>query len=188
MRFRGKRIGQREIAIAIGTLVGIWLVGGFIIAGLGPVPEPPGLQPIVLKGGKVRGNRIATKSWSFDYTRARLSPDGTNGNIQGVRHGIILRKGKPYAELSAEDIEVNTQTLDFTAIGKVHIVRLHDPQKRSFDTDFANWINSIQTLTMPHPSYFHTGGATLKVAKITMNFKTGAVKLSGVSGNILVAH
>ena len=105
-----------------------------------------------------------------------------------MSHGIILRKGKPYAELSAEDIEVNTQTLDFTAIGKVHIVRLHDPQKRSFDTDFANWINSMQTLTMPHPSYFHTGKATLKVAKITMNFKTGAVELSGVSGNIVVAH
>ncbi|NNM92065.1 MAG: hypothetical protein HKL92_01850 [Candidatus Eremiobacteraeota bacterium] len=188
MKFRGKRIGSREIAIAVGIALGIWLVVGFIIAGLGPVPPPPGLQPIILKQGRVRGNRIATKSWSFDYQRARLSPDGTNGDIQGVRHGIILRKGKPYAELSAEDIDVNTQTLDFTAIGKVHIVRLHDPQKRSFDTDFANWINSVQTLTMPHPSYYHTGGATLKVAKITMNFKTGAVTLSGVSGNILVGH
>ena len=67
MKIRGKRIGRREIAIAIGVALGIWLVAGFIIAGLGPVPEPPGIQPIILKNGKVRGNRIATKSWSFDY-------------------------------------------------------------------------------------------------------------------------
>jgi len=149
MRIRGKRIGGREIAIAIAVALGIWLVAGFVIAGFVPVPAPPGLQPIVLKGGHVQGSKIATKSWSFEYKRAQLSPDGTTGIIEGISNGIVLRKGKPYARVSAESINVNTQTLDFTAIGKVHIERIKDPEKHSFDTDYAVWNNGLEELTMP---------------------------------------
>ena len=53
-----------------------------------------------------------TKSWTFDYTKAHLSPDGLTGSVDGVRDGVIFRKGKPYLRISAQHIQVDVQSLN----------------------------------------------------------------------------
>ncbi len=63
----------------------------------GNAAVPPGQLPIDLRGGHVLNNHITTKSWSFDYEHARLSPDGLSGTVNGVRNGVVFRKGKPYS-------------------------------------------------------------------------------------------
>ena len=184
---RNRRLWKR-IGIGAAVLAGIYVVVEVILAG-GGVPAPPPSQiPIDLRGGHVMNNHIATKSWSFDYDHARLAADGMSGTVDGVRNGVVFRKGKPYLRVSAQQVKLNVQTLDFTAVGKVHIERIDDPQHRSFDTDLVTWTNDAKMLRMDHPSYIHTGGQTLRIDGISVNFDDETIHLGKVSGRVDVHH
>lgn len=173
-------------ALIAGLLFGVWVVVEIVLAGGGTPPLPPNQSPIDLRGGHVLNNHIATKSWTFDYDHARLSPDGMSGSVDGVRNGIVFRKGKPYLRISAKHVQLNVQTLDFTAIGKVHIERIDDPEHRAFDTDLVTWTNDAKLLRMSHPSYVHSGGQTLRIDGITVNFDDNTIHLGKVSGGVEV--
>ncbi len=116
---RRKTIWWKRLALVAGLLFGVYVVVEIILAGGGAPPPPPNQAPIDLRGGHVLNNHIATKSWSFDYDHARLSSDGLSGSVDGVRNGIVFRKGKPYLRISAKHVQLNVQSLDFTAVGKV---------------------------------------------------------------------
>jgi hypothetical protein len=180
---RKKRFWKR-IAIGAGLLVLAWVVVEVVIAGRGTPPLPPGQTPIDLRGGHVLNNHISTKSWSFDYDHARLAPDGMSGSVENVRNGIVFRKGKPYLRISAKHVQLNIASLDFTAVGKVHIERIDDPLGRAFDTDLVTWTNDAKMLRMPHPSYIHSGGQTLTISSITVDFDDNTVHLGRVSGRV----
>ncbi len=180
------RFGWKQIAWIAGLALIVWVVTEVILAGRDTPPIPPASQSIDLRGGHVTGNRITTKSWTFDYTHAQLSPDGTVGTVDGVRNGIVFRKGKPHLRIAAEHISINTQTLDFTAIGKVHVERIDDPEKRSFDTDLVIWTNNAKLLRMDHPSYLHTGDQTLKLENVTINFDTEQIHFGKIGGSAVI--
>lgn len=172
--------------IVIAILFVVWIVVGIMLAGNNEQPPPPSSQQVTLHGGEVRGNRISTRSWSFDYKSAQMSPDGTVASVDGVRNGILYKNGKPYLSMSAEHVSVNTQSFDFTATGDVHITWLHpkDGVSKSFDTDLVQWTNATKMLELTHTSYFRTGNDTLKVASIEVNFTTGSIKLGKVEGAV----
>lgn len=161
-----------------------WVVFEVVLAGRDTPEIPPMSRGIDLRGGHISSNRITTKSWSFDYTHAQLSPDGTTGTVDGVRNGIVFKKGKPYLRVSAEHIGVNTQSLDFTAIGKVHVERVNDPEQRSFDTDLVIWTNNAKLVRMDHPSYVHTAGNTLRLDSVTINFDTDEIHFGKIGGGV----
>jgi len=167
--------------IAVAALA-VYVIVEVVLAGRGTPPLPSNQSGITLHGGHVQGNRISTKSWSFDYKSAQLSPDGTTGTVDGVRNGIVLRKGKPYLRVAAEHISIDTQSLNFTALGKVHVEIIDDPQRRSFDTDLVIWTNGAKMLRMDHPSYVHSGDQTLKLQNVAINFDSGEIHLGGISG------
>ena len=181
-----KKIAWKPVALVVGALLLVYVVVQIVLAGRGTPPLPTGQSGITLQGGHVQGHRYSTKSWSFDYTSAQLSPDGTTGSVDGVRDGIVLRKGKPYLRIAAEHISIDTQSLNFTAMGKVHVVVIDDPQGRSFDTDLVVWTNGTKLLRLDHPSYLHSGDQTLKVSNATINFGTDEIHLGGVSGGLVV--
>lgn len=183
---RAKR--WRQIGIGAGVLFMIYVVVEIVLAGRGTPPLPPGQMPIDLRGGHVMNNHIATKSWSFDYDHARLSPDGMSGSVDGVRNGIVFRKGKPYLKISARHIQLNIASLDFTAVGKVHIERINDPERRAFDTDLVTWTNDAKVLRMAHPSYVHSGNQVLKINSITVDFDDDSIHLGGINGGVDVTH
>jgi hypothetical protein len=180
---RNRRLWKR-IGIGAAVLAGIYVIVEILLAGGGAPPSPPSQIPIDLRGGHVMNNHIATKSWSFDYYHARLASDGMSGTVDGVRNGVVFRKGKPYLRVSAQHVKLNVQTLDFTAVGKVHIERIDDPQHRSFDTDLVTWTNDAKMLRMDHPSYIHTGGQTLRINGISVNFDDETIHLGKVSGRV----
>lgn len=175
---------RKRLLIGGGVLLFVYVVVEIVLAGRGVPPIPPAQLPIELRGGHVLNNHITTKSWSFDYDHARLSPDGLSGTVDGVRNGVVFRKGKPYLRISAKHIQVNITTLDFTAVGKVHIERIDDPEKRSFDTDLVTWTNDAKVLRMAHPSYVRSGGQTLVITNITVNFDDDSIHLGKVSGGV----
>lgn len=174
---------KRWLALA-GAALGVYLVVGIVLAGRGTIPTPPANVPLRFHGGAVRGNRITTKSWSFDYTRAQLSPDGTRGSVEGVRDGLVFRNGKPYLKISAQKVTLNLQSLDFTAIGRVHVEYVHDKQKRSFDTDLVIWTNDAKLMRMPHPAYIHSGTQTLRVDGISLDFDANTFHIGKLSGGV----
>lgn len=163
-----------------------WVIVEIVLAGREPAPAPPGSQPLTLHGGQVRGNRISTRSWTFDYKTAQMSPDGTIATVDGVHHGVIYKKGKPYLGIAAEHVSVNTQTFDFTAIGDVHISYLKpkDNVPKSFDTDLVQWTNATKMLNLQHPSIFKTGDQTLKVSSITVDFNRNDIHLGKIEGSV----
>jgi hypothetical protein len=182
--WRNKRLAWKRIAIVGGILFAVYVVVEVILAGRGEPPLPPSSISMNLHGGHVLTNRIRTKSWSFDYDHAQLSPDGMSGSVDGVRNGIVFRKGKPYLRISAEHIQLDIQSLDFTAIGKVHVERINDPQKRSFDTDLVTWTNDAKLLHIDHPAYVHTNGQTLRIDKITVDFDANTIRIGKLGGKV----
>ncbi len=171
-------------AVAAAVLL-IWVIAGVILAGNEPGAPPQGMTPLTLHGGRVTGNRISTKSWMFEYDRAEMSADGVLATVQGVRRGVLYKDGKPYLTVRAEQVSVNTQTFDFTATGDVHITQNQDTSsERSFDSDLIQWINATKSLTLPHPSVVRSGGETLKVSSINVNFNTGQIRFGQVSGGV----
>jgi hypothetical protein len=185
---RIKPLWWKRIAVGAGIALGIYVVVEIALAGGGAPPPPPNQAPIDLREGHVMNNHITTRSWTFDYDHARLSSDGMSGTVDGVRNGIVFRKGKPYLRISARHVTLNIETLDFTAIGKVHIERIDDPQQRSFDTDLVAWTNDAKILKMPHPAYIHTGDQTLRIDGISVNFDDNSVHLGKVNGGVQIQH
>ena len=120
-----RRWNWRAIALLTIAAFVVWFIAGVVLAGREPAPPPPNSQPLTLRGGRVTGNRISTRSWTFDYQNAHMSPDGTIATVDGVRHGVLYKKGKPYLSIAAEHVSLNTQTFDFTATGDVHIEQLN---------------------------------------------------------------
>ena len=181
-----KRIRWRQAAWIAGAILIVWFVVGVILAGRDTPPIPPSSMPVTLRGGVVRGNHISTRSWSFGYRSAEMSPDGSSATIEGVKNGVLYKKGKPYLSLSAEHVMLDTQSLNFTAIGDVHIAALHpkDGIPKSFDSDFVQWMNGTKMLTLAHPSIFKTGDQTLRVASITVNFNDNSIHLGKVAGSV----
>ena len=173
---------KRIIWVAVAVFLG-WVVAEIVLAGRDTPPLPPATRPIDLVGGHVVGNRITTKSWTFDFSHAQMSPDQTTGTVDGVKNGIVFKKGKPYLKIAAEHITINTQSLDFTAVGKVHVERIDDPEKRSFDTDLVTWTNNAKLVHMDHPSYLHTGTNTLKLEGVTINFDTDQIHFAKIGGD-----
>lgn len=180
------RVDWKVVGIVAGALVMAWLIIGFFLAGREPAPPSPGSQPITLKNGRVTGNRISTRSWTFDYEHAQMSPDGTLATVDGVKNGVLYKKGKPYLSIAAQHVQLNTQTFDFTATGDVHLQQLHakDGVKRSFDTDLVQWTNGAKILSLPHQSLFHTGDQLLRVATITVNFNTNDIHMGKIEGAV----
>jgi len=178
-----RRIKWRPVLIVVGAALAIYLIVGVILAGKNTPPLPSAQNGITLLGGRVRGNRITTKSWSFDYTSAQLSADGATGTIEGVRDGIVYKKSKPYLRITAQRISIDTLSLNFTAIGKVTVELIGDPLKRSFDTDLVVWTNATKLLKMEHTSYLHAGGQTMAFNSITVNFATDKIHFSGIDGS-----
>lgn len=173
----------KRIGWIVAGLFAVWVIVEIILAGEN-TPPPPGSQPITLRGGRVSGNRISTRSWRFDYTKAQMSPDGILATLDGVKNGVLYKKGKPYLGIAAEHVSLNTQTFDFTATGDVHIEALNpsDGIKKSFDSDLVQWVNATKMLQLPHPSLFRTGGQTLKVETITVDFNKSDIHLGKISG------
>ncbi len=181
---RKKRL--RWALIAAGCAFLAYVIVEIVLAGRGPSPTPPANAPIVLRGGEVRGgsHTVATHSWSLSYDRGEFSSDGITGTLDGVHDGIVYRKGKPYIAIDARHVALNTQTLDFTAIGRVHIRMLKDPYRRSFDTDYVTWTNDAKLLSMEHPSFLHVGGQTLRIRTITIDFDKNEVRLGALDGSV----
>jgi hypothetical protein len=176
----------RYLLIGAGIALLVWVTVEVILAGRGIPPIPVASAPIELRGGDVRanGHTVESRSWRFKYDRGELSSDGTTGTLDGIHDGIVYRKGKPYLLIDAQHVALNTATLDFTAIGAVHIEMLSDPSHRSFDTDDVAWTNDAKLLEMPHTSYLHVGGQTLKIGSVTVDFVKNQVHLTNVEGAV----
>jgi hypothetical protein len=170
--------------IVVASAFIVFVIVEVIQAGRGLPPLPPSQTGITMSGGHVRGNHVATKSWTFDYTSASLSPDGTTGTVEGVRNGIVYKKGKPHLRISAEEVSLDTQTLDFTAIGKVHVQLIGDQQQRVFDTDLVSWTNATKLLHFDHPSYLRSaGGQVVELQSIVIDFNTDKIHVGSLGGS-----
>lgn len=183
---RTKQVPVRAIVIALGAVLLIWVIVEIVLAGNEPAPPPVGGQPITTKNCKVLGNRISTRSWTFDCTKATLSPDGINATIEGVHDGVLYKNGKPYLKLAAKQVSVNTQTFDFTAIGTVHIETISpsDGTTRSFETDLVQWTNATKMLVLSHPSIIRSGDQIMKVSNMTVDFNKSEVHMGNIQGSV----
>ncbi|MFN2448571.1 MAG: hypothetical protein ABR508_02090 [Candidatus Baltobacteraceae bacterium] len=181
-----RKLNWKFLGFGVGAALLLYVIIGIVLAGREPAPPPPGSEPIVLMGCKGIGNRISTRSWSFQCKRATMSADGVNATIEGVHDGVLYKKGKPYLKLSAKEVAINTQSFDFNAIGTVHIetISSNDGTTRTFETDLVQWTNATKLLLLSHPSIIRTGDQVLKVTNMSIDFSKDEVHLGKIEGGL----
>ena len=158
---------------------------GIYAAGLQERPPPPSSTSISFMKGTAAGHRVVSRSWSADYERIESNADQTVLELEGVRHGVIYKKGKPYLNVVAKHVSVNTVSRDFSATGPLHVETIGASPHRSFDTTSAVWDDGLQRLTLASHIIINTGGeAPLSVGSMIFNVKTGQIEIDAVNGPI----
>ena len=189
MRIKPSCAVEAALASSPGLLFGVYVVVEIVLAGGGTPPIPPDQAPVVLHGGHVLNNHIVTtKSWSFDYDHARALARRHERQRRRRAQRHRLSQGKTVPADLGQTRPAQLQSLDFTAVGKVHIERIDDPERRAFDTDLVTWTNDAKMLRMPHPSYVHSGSQRSRIDGITVNFDDNTIHLGKVSGGVIVGH
>jgi hypothetical protein len=139
--------------------------------------------PDTLRQGKVQGKRIDGRAWSLDYDTATFSADGTQANIAHVRDGRIRRAGKPDVLMVADSVTVNTLTHDLTVAGPVTFTEKQSSgQTRIFATRGARYVGATRLLYLDQPATITEGDAKINVDKLSVDFRTGEVKLGHIEG------
>jgi hypothetical protein len=169
--------------VALVTLAFLAWVG-YEIGRAGSDMTPPPVQGVTrLINGAMHGKRFDQRSWSLDYDTITFSPDGTQATIAHVRDGRIHRPGKPDVLLKATDVTFNTVTQDITVGGPIDVQEpLAGGGTRTFASVGARYVGVTHTLQLDHPATITGEGATLKVAKLDVNFRTGDVTMGRVVG------
>jgi len=139
--------------------------------------------PDTLINGSVQGKRIDRRAWSLDYDKLTMSPDGTLLTIAHVRDGRIHRAGKPDILMRADGVTVNTTSNDLTIDGPVTFIEDEGgARKRTFHSTGALYNGGSRILTLDHPSTITDSGATVTVAKMMINFRTGDSSFGRIEG------
>jgi hypothetical protein len=139
--------------------------------------------PSTLVSGEVNGKRLNGEAWSLDYDRVTMSPDGAQAQIAHVRDGRIHRAGKPDVLMQGDDVTVNTVTNDLFVNGPVTFKEdLGGGRVRTFATIGARYIGATRILTLDRTATITDAGATLTVASVTVDFRTGEAQLGRIVG------
>lgn len=174
-------ITRCAIGIAVLAFVG-WVVLGIYHAG-GDVPPPIGNPDTKLTAGHAEGRRVGGKpSWSLDYDRLTSSGDSSVATLENVRHGLLYRRGKPYMEMTAKHVVINTLSNDFIVTGPLELTQNDGGHRRRLTSDAANYSGALQTLTLPRPATITSDGTTLRVKTVTINFRSGDMALGPIIG------
>ena len=170
----------------LGVALFAFIAFGIYQAGKDELPPPPTDTNITApRGGDAAGERIKARSWTIRYDRMVSNSDQTVVDLYGVHKGTIYRDGKPFLDVRAAHLTVNTVSKDFTALGPLHVVTLTGDPKRSFDTDYATWSNATQKLTFAHKTTIVSGAdAPMVVGSMLFDVKSGDVDVTGASGAI----
>jgi predicted membrane-bound mannosyltransferase len=178
-----RTVVRRSIAAAVIVVVG-YVALRVYLAGFDVVPPAQNTVPVTVGGGIARGERISSHSWSIDYQKITTSEDQSYVTVDGVRHGVVYKDGKPYLNLRAAHVSVNMITHDFTASGPIHVQSVNPNNPRSFDTTAAVWTEATQRLELPQPIVVTTPGTSQRVAKLTHDNRTGQLHLDQIGGSL----
>lgn len=139
--------------------------------------------PDTFSHGSMHGKRIDGRSWSLDYDRVTMSPDGSLVRIPHVRDGRLHRDGKPDVLMTADDVTANTASNDIQVAGDVKFTEQEGPGRtRTFVTKGAHYSGLSHELVLDHTATITEGDATVVVASASVNFRTGAVTLGPLKG------
>lgn len=169
------------VAAIVAALLG-WVGVGIYRAG-GDVPPPPGHPDTQLSHGHAEGRRVDGKpSWSLDYDRLTASADTTTATLENVRHGILYRHGKPFMNMRAKHVIVNTISNDFVVTGPLELTQNAGKHSRRLSSDAATYSGVLQTLTLNHPTDVNDNGTKVTFATATVNFQSGDMALGRLVG------
>lgn len=168
-------------ALAVLALLG-WL--GYEIARAGNDVIPPRMAATsTLDRGTLSSKRIDGRSWSLDYDRATMSPDGSYATIAHVRDGRFHRAGKPDVLMKADDVTVNTISNDLTIRGPLTVSEPLAPGRtRTIATVGARYNGATRTLELDHTATITEQGARVTVASATVDFRTGNSRFGRIEG------
>jgi hypothetical protein len=161
----------------------IWVGIGIYRAG-GDVPTPSTASDTKLTSGHAEGRRMDGKpSWSLDYDRIVASADTTIATLYNVRHGTIYKRGKPFMNMVAKQVVVNTLSNDFVVTGPMTLTEIDGQHDRRLSSDAANYSGTLQTLNLSHPAKISSDGARVTVATATVKFRSGDMNLGPLVGH-----
>ncbi len=159
-----------------------WVGFGVLHAG-GDVPAPRLAPETKLSLGHAEGRRIDGKpSWSLDYDTLVTSADTTIATLENVRHGTLYKRGRPFMQMKAQHVVINTLSNDFTVTGPLELTQSDGKHHRRLTSNTADYSGVMQTLTLTHQARLtgDEGNATFRNA--TVNFKSGDMSFGALIG------
>lgn len=157
---------------------------GYEIGRAGDDVAPPPMQGATrLIKGEMHGKRFDQRAWSLDYDTITFSPDGSTATIAHVRDGRIHRPGKRDVLLKADGVTFNTITNDILITGPLEVQEpMDDGTTRTFSSVGARYVGATRTLQLDHSATITAQGASVRVARADVNFRTGDVTLGRIIG------
>jgi hypothetical protein len=168
------------IAIGLFAYAGI----GIYMAGRDDVTPPTSTVPVVVGRGNAHGERIKSHSWALDYDKITTSMDQTFVTIDGIHDGVVYKKGKPYLYVKAAHASVNMITKDFSLSGPVRVDSANKEKPRTFTTTSAVWTEAAQRLDLSQPIVVTSPGATLHVARLSLDVRSGNLHIESIDGSL----
>jgi len=174
---------RRTIVLGLLFIGVAYFTWGIVTAGSDNT-APPHQVPIAINGGSAAGHRFTTPSWTILYDHVEASTDAGYVNARGIRDAVIYRHGKPYIHLTADHIEANLVSKDFTATGHLHAQQTNNGITRTFATGTASWTEASQKLLMPNLIRLHMQKITLFVHGLTFDVRTGNIHVGAITGQM----
>jgi hypothetical protein len=172
----------RVAVAAIGVAFAAWVGIGIYRAGE-EVPPPASDAQTKLTAGHAEGRRIDGKpSWSLDYDRLVTSPDTSVATLENVRHGELFKRGKPFMQIVAKHVVINTLSNDFVVTGPLELTENDGQHKRHIVSVDATYTGAQQTLSLHNPATIDADGARVKVRTAEINFRSGDMSLGSMTG------
>ncbi len=174
--------GIRTVA-ALVVVIGLAWVGYETVRAGNDIPPPAPAALTQLSGGRASDKRVDGKSWVLDYDSATMSADGSTAEIENIRHGVIMRNGKPYMHVRAQHISANLAMNDFTVTGPVTFNEIGG-EGRTLVTNGGHYLGYSHTLELPNRVTIRSGALHLIVDHATVDFSTGSTTLGRIIGTM----
>lgn len=134
--------------------------------GLRPSLEAIGAQSII-----VREN--GRKVWEFSADRITISPDKRFATATNMKRGVLFRNGKPFLTVSAATVQLNQETHNWQATGKL---QASGPDGFSIVTSRATWSHRRERLSCPDAVRAKLRGMEIETRGVFYEAKTGQLK------------
>jgi len=183
---KSKKLGIFIFVVFL-ILAAIFLFLKFVKITLRPAAElRTSTEPkIIIKKTPIIGRRGTEKLWELFADSIKVSKDGTQTTLSGLRWGKIYQNNKPIVFFSARETQLDSMTNNLQITGEVKMQYRKEKQVLSLRTDRIYWLSGEEILVCPGEVELKIGQMLLKTPKLLYRAKESKIECPrGIVGTL----